>query len=427
MPMRSDSRTCPYAGRNIIIDVNIQWDYPKSPPGINITSAILHPHLSKEVSALGCNAKARWHDKLDVVRALQAVHYLLDCPILRNNNACGEFMCTQQRPSTQQARSYFPDNILEFVRKAAEFGVDLKNPAEVAAKDAVLARADVCDRRTRTVDVKNTMTARSTDTPDILKHYVSDISLANAPPVAKTMQIKCTCQRELRDHLPLWMQQISDGDALVMASRDRCSCSLFNLEASLYTIKGILILDNDGNRVLCNVCCRWLCLSVCCAPACAHAPLCPQYYDDALPTVKEQRAFEKKLFQKTAKANAEIIMFDGITCVYRSNIDLFFYVFGAASENELLLATVLGAYYEAISLIVNRDTLEKASLLEQMDTVLLITDELVDKGIVLNTDAESLARIATTTKSAASSSSGEKGLSSALNKASGLIRKHLLQ
>lgn len=25
---------------------------------------------------------------------------------------------------------------------------------------------------------------------------------------------------------------------------------------------------------------------------------------------------------------AEIIMFEGITCVYRSNVDLFFYVFG---------------------------------------------------------------------------------------------------
>jgi hypothetical protein len=28
-------------------------------------------------------------------------------------------------------------------------------------------------------------------------------------------------------------------------------------------------------------------------------------------------------------------MFDGITCVYKSNIDLFFYVYGASSENEV--------------------------------------------------------------------------------------------
>ena len=33
-------------------------------------------------------------------------------------------------------------------------------------------------------------------------------------------------------------------------------------------------------------------------------------------------------------------MFEGITCVYKSNVDLLFYVFGSASENELILASV---------------------------------------------------------------------------------------
>lgn len=45
-------------------------------------------------------------------------------------------------------------------------------------------------------------------------------------------------------------------------------------------------------------------------------------------------------------------MFEGITCVYRSNVDLFFYVFGSASENELMLANVLNGFYDAISLVV---------------------------------------------------------------------------
>jgi hypothetical protein len=70
-------------------------------------------------------------------------------------------------------------------------------------------------------------------------------------------------------------------------------------------------------------------------------------------------------------------MFEGITCVYRSNIDLFFYVFGASTENEvrapaqpgatsrlaialtlllglcqLLLFNVLNSYYEAIAMVV---------------------------------------------------------------------------
>lgn len=83
-------------------------------------------------------------------------------------------------------------------------------------------------------------------------------------------------------------------------------------EASLYTIKGIAILDNDGHRLL------------------------AKYYDpNILSTVKDQKAYEKNLFNKTHRANAEIIMLEGLTCVYKSNVDLFFYVMGSSYENEV--------------------------------------------------------------------------------------------
>lgn len=84
-------------------------------------------------------------------------------------------------------------------------------------------------------------------------------------------------------------------------------------EPTLYTIKGIAILDNDGNRIL------------------------AKYYDkNVFPTSKEQKAFEKNLFNKTHRANAEIIMLDGLTCIYKSNVDLFFYVMGSSQENEVI-------------------------------------------------------------------------------------------
>jgi len=80
------------------------------------------------------------------------------------------------------------------------------------------------------------------------------------------------------------------------------------------------ILDNDGNRIL------------------------AKYYDDNIfPTIKEQKAFEKNLFNRTHRANAEIIMLDGITCLYRSNVDLFFYVMGSSHENEV--TTVSGVHH----------------------------------------------------------------------------------
>lgn len=82
----------------------------------------------------------------------------------------------------------------------------------------------------------------------------------------------------------------------------------------MYLIKGIAILDNDGNRIF------------------------AKYYDsNVLSSLKEQKAFEKNLFNKTHRANGEIIMLDGLVCVYRSNVDLYFYVMGSSNENEVLL------------------------------------------------------------------------------------------
>ena len=68
-----------------------------------------------------------------------------------------------------------------------------------------------------------------------------------------------------------------------------------------------------------------------------------RYYDsESFPTTAAQKKFEKSLFTKTHKvsklfvadfrcdfhyqANAEIIMLDGFTCLYKSSVDLFFYV-----------------------------------------------------------------------------------------------------
>jgi hypothetical protein len=88
-------------------------------------------------------------------------------------------------------------------------------------------------------------------------------------------------------------------------------------EPTLYIVKGMAILDNDGNRIL------------------------AKYYNkNVFATAKEQKAFEKNLFNKTHRANAEIIMLDGLTCVYRSNVDLFFYVMGSSHENEVFMLSV---------------------------------------------------------------------------------------
>ncbi|XP_033320668.1 coatomer subunit zeta-1 isoform X3 [Bombus vosnesenskii] len=138
------------------------------------------------------------------------------------------------------------------------------------------------------------------------------------------------------------------------------------LEPTLYTVKGMVILDNDGNRIL------------------------AKYYDKLIfLTSKEQKTFEKNLFNKTHRANAEIIMLDGLTCVYRSNVDLFFYVMGSSHENELILMSVLNCLYDSVSQIL-RKNVERKAVLDSLDIVMLAMDEICDGGIILDADASSV-------------------------------------
>ncbi|CAK8696918.1 coatomer subunit zeta-1-like [Clavelina lepadiformis] len=133
------------------------------------------------------------------------------------------------------------------------------------------------------------------------------------------------------------------------------------LEPSLYTVKAILILDNDGERLL------------------------AKYYDDTYPTVREQKAFEKNLFNKTHKSDSEIALLEGLTVVYKGNVDLFFYVIGSAHENELMLMSVLTCVYDSVNLLL-RKNVEKRILLRNIDSVFLIIDEIVDGGVIMQVD-----------------------------------------
>ncbi|EYC30637.1 hypothetical protein Y032_0005g2765 [Ancylostoma ceylanicum] len=136
---------------------------------------------------------------------------------------------------------------------------------------------------------------------------------------------------------------------------------------SLYSVKGIVILDQDGNRVL------------------------SKYFDKStFGTTKDQKAFEKSLFQKTSRnSSSEIILLDGVTCIYRSNVDLYMYVLGSSRENELVLESLLNCLFDAISTVL-RKNVEKKALIDAMDTCILIIDEICDEGIILETDPQSV-------------------------------------
>ncbi|XP_058099086.1 coatomer subunit zeta-2-like isoform X2 [Magnolia sinica] len=136
------------------------------------------------------------------------------------------------------------------------------------------------------------------------------------------------------------------------------------------SIKNILLLDSEGKRVA------------------------VKYYSDDWPTLGAKLAFEKSVFTKTQKTNArsevEITMFESYIVIYKFIQDLHFFVTGGDDENELILATVLQGFFDAVGHLL-RSNVDKRSALENLDLILLCLDEIVDGGIILETDANVIA------------------------------------
>ncbi|GMQ08268.1 hypothetical protein CsSME_00052067 [Camellia sinensis var. sinensis] len=83
-------------------------------------------------------------------------------------------------------------------------------------------------------------------------------------------------------------------------------------------------------------------------------------------------------------------MFDSNVVVYKFIQDLHFFVTGGDEENELILATALQGFVDAVSLLL-RNNVEKMEALENLDLILLCLDEIVDGGMILETDGSIIA------------------------------------
>ncbi|XP_009870534.1 PREDICTED: coatomer subunit zeta-1-like, partial [Apaloderma vittatum] len=83
----------------------------------------------------------------------------------------------------------------------------------------------------------------------------------------------------------------------------------------------------------------------------------------------------------------EITCLEGLTVIYRSSVDLFFYVVGGCQENELMLSAVLTCLLDTLSHLLGKEV-EKRWLLENMEGTFLVVDEIVDRGVILETDPQ---------------------------------------
>ncbi|EGX92059.1 coatomer zeta subunit [Cordyceps militaris CM01] len=124
------------------------------------------------------------------------------------------------------------------------------------------------------------------------------------------------------------------------------------------------------------------------------------------PDTKSQKSFEKGLVEKTAKQTGDIILYDNRIVLYKLESDVMIYLVGAADENEVLLYNTLLAFRDSLHLLFKyahiqylaslrlnahllisaRQSVDKRTIVENYDLVSLAIDEIVDDGIILETD-----------------------------------------
>lgn len=115
---------------------------------------------------------------------------------------------------------------------------------------------------------------------------------------------------------------------------------------SLFSVNAILVLStDDSSRILAKY------------YNAPHPPLGTpansSSYPGAnpFPTVKDQKAFEKGLLEKTAKQTNDIILYDNRVVVFKVEGDVMLYVVGGADENEILLYNVILALRDSLNIL----------------------------------------------------------------------------
>jgi len=160
----------------------------------------------------------------------------------------------------------------------------------------------------------------------------------------------------------------------LLTLRSLCTPQPPRPQASLDTpqISAIIITDTDGERLVAKF---W-------SPA-------------DFPDAAAELEFQKRLFKKVkaagsgARADAEVLVLEGFTVVFKAGPDVTFAVVGPGEENDLMLVAVLDALWDTMSLLL-KGAVDKRAILAQLELLLLALDELVEGGVPFELDPHTI-------------------------------------
>ena len=102
----------------------------------------------------------------------------------------------------------------------------------------------------------------------------------------------------------------------------------------------------------------------------------------------------------------DIMTVENYIAIFRVYTDMSIYVLGTKDDNELVLSQVLEVIHECFDKLF-KHSIERKSLMSNMTAVILVIDELIDSGIVMTTDYNTiLKRINIKPVASSSSASG---------------------
>lgn len=167
------------------------------------------------------------------------------------------------------------------------------------------------------------------------------------------------------------------------------------MEQFIHQISGLFILDSDGRRVFC----KYFIDRKRPTSAATHTGESKTHGKfSLLNTVEQQQKFEKLVFSKTHKqatmqmmGEADIAVIEGYNVVFAAEKDLLFYVFASEQTNEQVLAEVVHCILDALNQLFDGQ-MEKRTAMENFSHIVMTVDEVIDDGIIMETEAKTVAQ-----------------------------------
>ena len=135
-------------------------------------------------------------------------------------------------------------------------------------------------------------------------------------------------------------------------------------------IKFILILDNSGKRIYCN------------------------YYTNNYNTIESQLEFENRLSKITStysvdKNDVDIFNFENYNIICRIDKEIAIFIGQDEEDNEVLLDEFFKMFETQLFNLVG-DDLTREKMLNHYNDIILLIDEMIIGGVILNIDEHSL-------------------------------------